>query len=145
MWETQHHVPQQELAHVHLSGTSLRKYATRTLCLCLPPAPGGKHILGNSLDASISRGRHNNPYMPICCLTLVCQSPNLRILRKPPSLSLSKARFANSAWMYRQATMCMMSHCANDGPSRLPILTKLSLLVQFVFFTPLFSRFRLHR
>ena len=89
-----------------------------------------------TLDVSISRGRHNSPRVPVCCLSFVCQSPNLRILLKPPSLSLSKAEFANSAWMtcvtpwdpWRSAveapvstsTMCMMSYYFFSVPLDVP-------------------------
>ena len=40
--------------------------------------PGRDTNPGDSLDVSILRGRHNSPRVPVCCLTLVCQSPNLR-------------------------------------------------------------------
>ena len=108
---------------------------------------------GNSLDASISRRRHNRSIfadllsdarVSIAQLANSTQATiSVTVESQVCEFSMDDLRntmgpHGELPWrhLYRQATMCMMSHCANDGPSRLPILTKLSLLVQFVFFVP---------
>ena len=60
-------------ADVRLHGDTLFVSAAR---------PGRDTNPSDSLDVSISRGRHNSPRVPVCCLTLVGQSPNLLVQRK---------------------------------------------------------------